>query len=148
MLIANELGTAIMALVLCDSAGTYRWAENVEPGQRVILRPVQPSEAADRLERLAAAHQPAFPEGYGVQYSGAWGMFQFSWTDVDQSYQEPAYRDSLLERNIRQAVSTDVRGGKLEPRTYVAITTTGPEVPLGYDRVREEASFHVLRGTW
>jgi hypothetical protein len=30
----------------------------------------------------------------------------------------------------------------------VAITETGPEVVLGLPRVREEASFHVLVGSW
>ena len=34
------------------------------------------------------------------------------------------------------------------PRSYVAITRTSPGVSLGCDRAREEASFHVVYGTW
>jgi hypothetical protein len=33
-------------------------------------------------------------------------------------------------------------------RTYVAVTATGPEVELGVEGAREEASFHVVVGKW
>ena len=36
----------------------------------------------------------------------------------------------------------------LAPRSYVAITATGPEVAIGVAGAREEASFHVLVGSF
>jgi hypothetical protein len=36
----------------------------------------------------------------------------------------------------------------LPPRTYVAVTTAGPEVEFGMPGVMEEASFHVVVGQW
>jgi hypothetical protein len=33
-------------------------------------------------------------------------------------------------------------------RTYVAVTANGPEVELGVEGAREEASFHVVVGRW
>jgi hypothetical protein len=37
---------------------------------------------------------------------------------------------------------------KLAPRSYVAVTTTGPEVVFGMDGVEEDKSFHVIVGQW
>jgi hypothetical protein len=37
---------------------------------------------------------------------------------------------------------------KLPPRSYVAVTTTGPEVVFGMDGVEEDRSFHVIVGQW
>jgi hypothetical protein len=36
----------------------------------------------------------------------------------------------------------------LPPRSYIAVTATGPEVLYGMDGVEEEASFHVIVGQW
>ncbi len=57
-------------------------------------------------------------------------------------------RSSLEFWNVafKTIVRTDVR--TWPPRSYVAITRTSPGVSLGYSRVREEASFHVVYGSW
>ena len=49
----------------------------------------------------------------------------------------------ILERNLKQAAYSE-----LTPRSYLAITRTAPELPLGYPAAREQASYHVVTGRW
>jgi hypothetical protein len=61
----------------------------------------------------------------------------------NQNLPPPRLSTGLLERSLSQAVY-----GELEPCSYLAITRTAPETPLGYGGAREGASFHVVQGRW
>jgi hypothetical protein len=59
-----------------------------------------------------------------------------------------------MDSNLASVAIADLAGvsGKqplvLPPRSYVAVTETGPEVEFGMDGVDEQASFHVIVGQW
>jgi hypothetical protein len=56
---------------------------------------------------------------------------------------------NLANASIATLAGTDGREGlALPPRSYVAVTETGPEVVFGMDGVEEQASFHVIVGQW
>jgi hypothetical protein len=50
--------------------------------------------------------------------------------------------ESILERNLRD------RSQSLGPRSFVAIVDQSPEVVLGIDSAKEEASLHIVAGEW
>jgi hypothetical protein len=52
-----------------------------------------------------------------------------------------------MEAGLAEALQ-QVTGGKLEPRSYVAIVEHSPETELGTPAAREEAGFHVVVGHW
>ena len=59
-----------------------------------------------------------------------------------------------LSENLAGSALMDLAGltGRpaldLSPRSYVAITETGPEVELGISYAKEEASFHLIEGQY
>jgi hypothetical protein len=57
--------------------------------------------------------------------------------------------DNVLNSAIADLVAGNADGVLNVPRrSYVAITETGPEIELGVAGATEEASFHVLQGSW
>ncbi|MBC8869140.1 MAG: hypothetical protein H8E44_06965 [Planctomycetes bacterium] len=145
--VTNNLEADIAKLVICDSAGQYYWAENIETGKRVQPQQIEPSEAAKRLRVAYDVNRPAVPEGFDPRYyRSSFGFGRMWWTDVDQSLRPPGFDQGVLERNVQNAIYTDVKN--MKPRTYVAITRTSAESPLGYQASQEEASFHVVSGRW
>jgi hypothetical protein len=53
---------------------------------------------------------------------------------------------NLLEIHLRECLNL---GGRwTEPRTYVAIVRSSPEVPLGTKSAQQQSSFHVIAGRW
>jgi hypothetical protein len=59
-----------------------------------------------------------------------------------------------LNENLANRALSDLAGMNGRPalelpaRSYVAVTTTGPEVETGIPYASEEASFHVIVGRW
>jgi hypothetical protein len=64
------------------------------------------------------------------------------------------YSEGRLADNLESVAIADLVGNRGTPlqqlarRTYVAVTETGSEVELGIADAEEEASFHVLAGSW
>jgi hypothetical protein len=64
------------------------------------------------------------------------------------------YNTGQLSANLAAEAIADLAGIgdgpalALPPRSYVAITETGPEVETGIADAEEEASFHLIRGIW
>jgi hypothetical protein len=64
----------------------------------------------------------------------------------DSAAGDPMMETSLLESQI--AAATSPWKQPLVPGTYVAVTERCPAVPIGVPKVREEASLHVIRGSY
>jgi hypothetical protein len=68
-------------------------------------------------------------------------------------YRAQSGEGQLSENSASRALS-DLAGmnGRpaldLPPRSYVAVTTTGPEVETGISYAKEDKSFHVVVGRW
>ncbi len=145
----NNLAAAIDKLIVKDDAGRVLRAQDVGIGQSRRLEPADPAAARQELQVLLAANQPSYPVGYDPRNYGGLGFsgrYYRSWSSVDPNLPPPTFATSVLERSLQATLSGDVR--TWPPRSYVAITRTSPGVSLGYERAREEASFHVVYGTW
>jgi len=148
--IQNRLGVAIQWLALRDSDGGLFGAQDVAPDQTVRLQPMETNSASTELSRLYFDLRPEFPEGYDARYyRNAFGFqrrYYSPWTNVDQNLAPPGFSQGVLERHLRLQSSTGLKS--LAPGSYLAVTQQGVDVPLGYQRLREEASFHLVHGTW
>jgi hypothetical protein len=66
----------------------------------------------------------------------------------------PQSSEGQLNENSASRALSDLAGLNGRPaldlpgRSYVAVTTTGPEVETGISYAEEEASFHVVVGRW
>jgi len=145
--VTNNLEADIAKLVICDSAGRYHWAENIERGEQFQPRPIDPAEAAKRLRLAYDENRAALPVGFDSRYyRSSFGFRSYRWTDVDQNMPPPTFAQGVLERGVQRAIYTDARA--MKPRSYVVITRTSAESPLGHQASQEEASFHVVSGKW
>lgn len=145
--VTNNFSADIAKLVICDSAGRYHWAEDIEKGEQFEPQRIEPSEAAKRLRLAYDENRPALPAGFDPRYyRSSFGFGRYWWTDVDQGLPPPGLDQGVLERAVQRAIYTDAKA--MKPRTYVAITKTSAEAPLGHEASREEASFHVIYGRW
>ena len=94
------------------------------------------------------ANRPAYPTGLNPDSFAAWGFrrgyyYGRGWSNVDSNLAAPTFVSGILERSLRGTVPAG-----LPPRSYMAITSASPGVPVGYSRAREEASFHMVLGTY
>ena len=64
-------------------------------------------------------------------------------------YGDAQFPGNLLNEAIANLGGLDgLPALQLPPRSYVAFTETGPEVEIGMSGAEEQASFHVVVGTW
>ena len=89
-----------------------------------------------------------FPTGYDPRlYENEYRYGRrYYWSSTDNQLPPARVAESLLECKLQQACYGDLRD--LPPRSYLAVTQTSPDVPLGYRDAREVASFHVVQGRW
>jgi hypothetical protein len=148
--VENRLDTNIRHLMLRDSAGNTYTSADLAAGAKAVLKPLGSDAEAQEViitmlnarNRAALSHPsmgstPAstFLFGRSTTYRGS----------HNSGYSGPGA--SMLEENLDQAFNEI--GSKLSrPRTYVAIVTRPPDVPIGVERVVESQSLHVIYGTW
>ncbi len=145
----NRLDATIDRLVVKDGQGRTLGTTQLDPGQRRRLNAIDPAAAQHELQQMLVANTPAYPPGYHPTFSGALGFrgnYYRGWSDVDQELKAPTLGTGILERSLQATLNADVQTWL--PRSYVALTRTAPGVSLGYGRAHEEASFHVVLGTW
>jgi hypothetical protein len=151
--IENRLGTKVQCLALCDSQGDWYWTGELAPGKSVRLSEQPSSESFAVIRQLASANPLQEPPGFNANSYNYYGGPRFGRRRYNYyanrwggSQLPPTIHSSLLEAEIRMATA----GGSapLSPRSYVAIVDRSPEVPLGVERAREEASLHVVVGQW
>lgn len=147
--VTNQLGVVIDQLLLRDTQGRYYAARDIQPGQTFQPGPAAPEAVARDLRAASLKLRPSYPPGYDARYNDRRYGYQrrsYYWSAMDQNLPFPRLDESLLEQALNLAVHNDL--AKLAPRSYLALTRTSPEIPLGYRSAREEASFHVVVGHW
>ncbi len=147
--VTNRLDATIDRLVVKDGQGRTLGTTQLDPGQRRRLNAIDPGAALHELRQALGANTPAYPPGYNPNFTGALGFrssYYLGWSDVDQELPAPTLATGILERSLQATLNADVQ--TWQPRTYVALTRTTPGVSLGYGRAHEEASFHVVFGSW
>ncbi len=132
--VTNQLGTSVVALVIQDHDGNVFLGDAIEENGSAVLTPSTYHKGVIKLRNFLIANMPELPAGY-----------------VDNRRSNRADYDigtkqSLMETHFEAIISPLATGWG--NGTYVAITATGVEVPLGLEKVSESNSFHVVRGTW
>jgi hypothetical protein len=149
--VENRLETFINYLLVRDSRGNYFDGKSIRSGSTAELAKADPTTAQAVLQKLASAVEPGFPHGLnpGEQNENIFsvlGIRRSRYGTSDSSLGDPLTQYSLLETNLDHA--THPATHPLFPGTYIAIVETSPLIVTGIGRVREEASFHVIRGRY
>jgi hypothetical protein len=150
----NDLGAVVRYVVAVDAAGKLFAVENLAIGAAVELVPIERADAAKQFRKWLENHRPQSPAALaGVDATADYSVFPGPVYRAGASgnvYQTGTLlSDSVLNQALMQWTNFDddpLPGWR--HRTFVAVTETGPEVDLGLDNAREEASFHVVAGRW
>lgn len=146
----NELGAAIHYVAAIDEQGNFWVGEDLADHATVNLVPATRLEVLQKLRPLVLENAPEMPAGLVDDEDSIIATRR-------RGYQRRfglEYSSERLASNLAgDAVSSLVgTGGRppldLPPRSYVAITETGPEVAIGVPNAKLEAGFHVLVGRW
>lgn len=153
LIATNKLGARILYLAVVDESGNVFAGDSIDEDARVVLQASSHSDAIRVLREMMLLHQPQIPpELAGTQTSDAdrsgRGRRTFRGT-FDPEFGVERLSENLLSAAINGLVASNAENTLNVPRrSYIAITATGPEIELGLPEVVEEASFHVLHGTW
>jgi hypothetical protein len=149
----NELGTTIKFLVVLDDANKVWASEQLGSGAVVFLQSAERSEAVRKLRKLVTEHTSELPAALAGNESEYAAMQRAQWRMYSGQYGA-----DLSEHNLDTNLANDAltrlaglagqNGLTLPPRSYVAVTATGPEVEFGMKSAEEQASFHVIVGQW
>jgi hypothetical protein len=146
--IDNRLGAEIAQLVLVDSGGNFFEAAGpLAAGASAPLEASNSVRGGVNLTAQLSKNRPELPIGFSHHSYGLFGMRSTSYYNAyGTDLTEPTRSRSLLEKELLKHCSTKIEN--LPPRSYVAVLATSPELSLGIESAREEASFHVLVGKW
>jgi hypothetical protein len=151
--VTNELGTPITFLAVVDTADNVFIGSVIEDSATVTLTPSTHPEALSRLRELIAANQPETPPAL-VESERNFTRAQRRRRRMFEERNEIDYGAELLSENLLSEAIAALIETRDEPRlgippgSYVAVTEANPEVELGLPDVTEQASFHVVVGTW
>jgi hypothetical protein len=149
----NDLGTAITYLVVMDEANKIWSGEKLSPGAVAFLQPAERIDAVERLRKLVKENAPELPAALTDDDSTYARMQRQQWRMYRGRYGSYS-SEQTMETNLANDALTGLAGlaGReglaLPPRSYVAVTATGPEVEFGMNGAKEAASFHVVVGQW
>jgi hypothetical protein len=135
---ANRLGVDVTHLAVQDREGRIYWGENLAAGQRQVFTPVERNVAMGYMRRLFTDNLPQFPSDYDAQNSST-------------SYGSYSMYEHGLSHNLMEAELAAINSALVDSwgdGSYIAFTKTAVETAVGVEGATEEASFHVIRGTW
>jgi hypothetical protein len=150
--VKNDLGTQVEFVAVADGEGKFWSGEKLEVGKVAFLQPTEKRNAASRFRKLVTTNSPQVPDALSGENSRYQSMQRQQWRTYGQ-YTAFAGEQSLAANLANEAVTSlaGLSGGpelNLPPRSYVAVTSNGPEVLYGMDGADEEKSFHVIVGQW
>ncbi len=144
--VENLLGSEIHRLLLVDENGQTFWAEEIPRGAIAELQPTTLSVAYAKLRPVFAENMPQFPEGFDPNAVAYGPRYYMNSGSMWQGGMPTAQATSVLERKLQECLMPI--NGRHAPRSYVALVESSPDAPLGYAKAREQASFHVVAGSW
>ncbi len=149
----NELGAAIESVLVVDQAGELWAGEKLATSEVAFLDRIEHRDAIRRFRELVVENAPEPPAALSGDDSHYSVMQRRQWRSFGGRFGNQS-GESRLEANLMNEAVAELAGlaGRpalaLPPRSYVAVTATGPEVELGMPGAKEEASFHVIVGQW
>jgi hypothetical protein len=150
----NELDTAIEYVAAIDDEGHVFAGEGLAAGAAADLTPTTREDAVARLrtfvtDNLLVAPPELNDESSSYAVSQRRQRRQFFRSQLGLDYSPERLEDNLMNGEISTLVGLSGDSPlDLPPRSYMAITVTGPEVVSGIPSAVEEASFHVVVGKW
>jgi hypothetical protein len=149
----NKLGSPIKFVAVADENGKLFAGSNLQVDQRVMLSPVERIAAIRDFRREYLANQPEVPPELLAPGSEFALLEDRSQRRMYQRFGFNYSEDTLSKNLASDAVNklaglTNEPALNLTPRSYAAITETGPEVVIGMPGIKEQASFHVVVGQW
>jgi hypothetical protein len=153
MQIVNRLGTRIESLLVLDDSGKFFSGVELANESRVALAPISRDDAVKRIVQLVRDNEPEMPPEFAGSDRDPIGRQGRSSRRLYNRYR-PHSADGQFNENLMSRALSDLAGMNGRPaldlpaRSYVAITTTGPEVETGISYAQEESSFHVVVGRW
>ncbi|MAT69770.1 MAG: hypothetical protein CMJ58_09620 [Planctomycetaceae bacterium] len=137
--VENLLGADVVALAVQDERGRFYWTEELASEATQRLAPTDWADLATGLRGLFADNELSYPVG-AEPSSRRRGR--------SSGMGDGALSNNLLESQLRSIISPTTR--ELGDRNYVAVTRRSIELELGLpqEQISEEASFHVVRGSW
>lgn len=148
LLVSNRLRTPIRQLLVRAKDGGYFWADNLGVDAAKQAETIALAEAQRRLQKTFGECKPQYPVGMDRAGPGGYSSWsgygsRWSWMSSQTDIPAPMQKAGVLEVSLAAA-----RAASLEPGSYVAIVERSPEVVVGTDSAREEASLHVILGKW
>jgi len=148
--VENRLQAPLHYLLVRDRRGDYFAADSLAEGAPATLRPVAPRAAQQKIQEWLAQARPANPLNYDpAQQNNAlsflWPRYR-GWALADAAAGAASMSASLLESNLAQAAL--LASHPPPPGSYLAIADRPRFVPRGVRRAQEDASIHVIRGSY
>lgn len=132
MRVVNRLETDVALLVIHAKDGKFYFCENLAKDEGRLLPAVDQAELGSRVRRRFTDNIPETPGGDDARYRATAYGFPLS--------------QSVMEGRLEAINSPMIAGWG--PGRYVAFTATAIELDPGLADVEEEASFHVVEGSW
>lgn len=143
--VRNELGTNLERLLVCDERGGLYAAARVGADEEAVLAPADLLAQAAAFRTAVQRYRLQVPEGFNSRGMRVRGVPTFY-----SGYQAATQQTNLLESTILRLLRACGAGGQgllTEPRTYIAIGESSPEVEVGVPAT-PEASLFLIQGRW
>jgi hypothetical protein len=149
----NKLSAKINFVLVFDRSQKLWIGEEMADGSMTFLKPIEQTEAIRRFRQLVMTNAPEPPAAL-ADGDSHYAILERRTNRMYRSRYGYPEADTRLTTSSVNEYLADLAGlaGQpaldLPPRSYVAVTDTGPEVELGLQGVKEEASFHIVVGHW
>ena len=149
MPVTNGLEWGFRSLVVCDDTGDLYYGEGIPAGASAQLEPLTPEQHA-RFAAMLAEYPLALPahvDGHnnGMFFSSRAYRYGYGYNSMVPT----SFGNSRMERELSGLRDRGPQSpGLARPRSYAAVLSERPGVNLGLAGAREQASLHVLEGTY
>lgn len=133
--VRNRWATRIHQLVVRSRGGQYYWAHDVAEDGQATLEPIEPGEAAKRLQATELPTRPTLLPG----------------TEKIAAFYDQDFKGQIgarLELELSQWVISGNGVDTLRPGSYLAVVDRPPHIEVGIEKAKEEKGYHLIHGTW
>lgn len=145
--ISNQLGADIALLLVKDEDESWKVGYEILAGDKKTLEPIELSKATVDFRILTIENKPAMPDGAGKQAGEM--LANFGSRQSSRDFGSANMEENLLNRYIERLSGIDgTTGLALPPKSYLAVTQSAVESPMGVSNIDESGSFHITVGKW
>ncbi len=145
--ISNQLGADIEWLLVRKADSDWKVGYEIPVGSKRKLEPITLTKATVDLRILAVENKPSMPDGAGKEAGDMLANFGNSRSKRD--FGSANLEENLLNRFIERLSGIDgSRGLAVPTQSYIAVTRSAVEAPLGLAEIEESGSFHITVGKW